>query len=110
MCKKFPSLLCTVYDRLSNTEAGENNSDENIVASYVPEKIYNLLIANSTFGFLKSCPNIKRRHGRLGLLHVHVMQFPDVSPTSSFAMKRLRYLSHTNVLKCYYLTENASKM
>ena len=108
LCKMFPNLLFSVLCISENTDSEiEDKIDESR-----PETFNELLIANGRYGEVESVVEIKRRHGRLGLQHVHVIQFPkeDDDDTTTKA-ERLRYLSHENCLQCFYLIiENSSEM
>lgn len=104
----FPNLFPSVYNISENT--GSDEIEQEIDESR-PEIFNDLLVANGSFGEVESVTKIKRRHGRLGLQHVHVIQFQkDCDDTKMTKSKRLRYLSHPNCLQCLYLVENSSEM
>lgn len=104
----FPNLLFSVY---ISEKTGGSEIEEEIDESR-PETFNDLLISNGRYGEVESVVEIKRRHGRLGLQHVHVIQFPKDCADDNITTKteRLRYLSHPNCLQCFYLVENLSEM
>jgi hypothetical protein len=99
----FPNLLPSVY---ISENTGSNEIEQEIDESR-PEIFNDLLVANGSFGEVKSVMKFKRRHGRLGLQHVHVIQFQQDCHDTAPASERLRYLSHPNCLQCLYLVENS---
>ncbi len=107
MCKIYSELLYFVYFDENPVLVAKQEEFEELC----PETIQNLLIANLAFGDVE--PNnigIKRRQGRFGLQHVHVVQFSQISDSSVLLLKRLRSLNHPNLLKTFYLVESTSKM
>ncbi len=103
----FPNLFPSVYI----SENTRRNEIEQEIDESQPEIFNNLLIPNGRFGKVESVTKIKRRHGRLGLQHVHVIQFQkDCDDTKMTKWERLRYLSHPNCLQCFYLVDNTSEM
>lgn len=74
-----------------------------------PETVNNLLITNKSFGgeVKTNLQTIKRYHGRFGMNHVHVVKLQIVADTT--LMKRIRQLTHPNLLEFFYLTENCSQ-
>ena len=103
----FPNLLPSVYTYSEST--GRNETEQEIDESR-PEIFNDLLVANGSFGEVQSVTKIKRRHGRLGLQHVHIIQFQKDCDDAATKSDRLRYLSHPNCLQCFYLVENSSEM
>lgn len=104
LCKMFPNLLFSVYYENTGSEI-EDEIDESR-----PETFNELLIGNGRYGEVESVVEIKRRHGRLGLQHVHVIQFPKDADDTTTKAERLRYLSHENCLQCFYLVTSSSEM
>lgn len=99
-----------------STEAANQGQDKTADDDdFYPETFGNLIIAHRHFGEVDMEPNIgiARRNGRIGSQPVHVMQFSQISDSSSLLMKRLRRvrdLSHPNLLRCFYVSESSSKM
>ena len=87
----------------------ESEINKEINDEFYPITFQNLLIANASFGVVGP---FEKRNGRFGLQPVHIMEFSqsstDIREESLILMKRLACLSHPNVLKYFYVGENAA--
>lgn len=100
--KKFPDLLLNTF---LSTDYEEQYNE----TTCCPEAINNMLIANENFGEVKPIlSSIKRRHGRFGVNHVHVVELQKLDDTAAL-MKRIRQLTHQNLLQFFYIAENCSQ-
>ena len=107
MCKTFPEFLSFLYFSDDKIVVDKQEKD---TEKFRPETFNNLTVANDYFGELNPTLGMTRQHGRLGLQHVHVVQFSQLSDSSLQLLKRLRSLSHPNLLKPLYLAKTSSKM
>lgn len=103
MYGRFPDLFYAVYFSEDDEISMEESDDQDC-----PEKFGNLLVSNKRLGQVEPCLGIKRRHGRFGLKYVHVMQF-HLKPHEVTHLRRIRGLSHPNLLQFLYsITHNSS--
>ncbi|KAI9565926.1 ankyrin repeat protein [Daphnia sinensis] len=102
-CRLFPDLLFSVC-LAENPDVIPGEIDNSR-----PETFGNVLIANDCFEEVSPTIGIKRRYGRFGSQPVHVMQFSVYAADSISFMKRLSCLKHQNLLRYFYLAENAIK-
>ena len=107
-CEMFPNFISAVY--FSHCCEIADITSQEIDDGHSPETCNQLLIANDYFREVIPILEMKRRHGRYGFQYAHVMEFSQQQDPICLAfLDRLSYISHPNLLQCFYLTEISSK-